>query len=66
MKFTAFHLMSYPNLPQDFTSISRFITQKLKLKVNEAKRWRDRYSGSFLGSALQSVQRSSALSDPRP
>jgi RNA-directed DNA polymerase len=27
--------MSYPNLPQDFTSISRFITQKLK--VNEAK-----------------------------
>ena len=42
-------------------SISRFITQKLKLKVNERRvRWHDRRNGSSSGSALQPAQISGA------
>jgi RNA-directed DNA polymerase len=42
-------------------SITRFITQKLKLKVNGPRvRWRDRRNGSSSGSALRLVQTSSA------
>ena len=48
-------------------SITQFITQKLKLKVNEGRvRWHDRRIGSFSGSALHPGQRSSASLRPRP
>jgi RNA-directed DNA polymerase len=48
-------------------SITHFITQKLKLKVNESKsRWPDRRSGSSSGSALRLLQKSSASSRQKP
>jgi RNA-directed DNA polymerase len=46
-------------------SITQFITQKLK--VHEARvRWHDRRNGSFSGSALRLVRRSSASLRRRP
>ena len=48
-------------------SVTRFITQKLKLKVNEAKSAVARPSQrKFLGFCFTVVQRSSALSRLRP